>query len=267
VATIHERRQREREREGEAEFEVAVESAPAKDWARWLAELARHPQEQLPQFGGPVVAGFVAAIVILYAFTKLAYEVLEQETATLDTRALEFVQQFRSPELTRAAEIIALFGSELVWVIGLILLGVFAWQRRWGAAVALALVAGGAQVLNDILKELFHRTRPESLHAFIPAQEFSFPSGHAMVAAAFYFCLAYLAWRVVHAWWRNLVIVGLLVLVLLIGLARIYLEAHYLSDVIAGYLAGFLWADAVILGSRALKMRAHRRLPPHTLTG
>ena len=102
VATTSDQHQRarERKREGEAgtegEFDVAVESAPARDWAGWVAELAQHPQEQLPQFGGAVIAGFVAAIVILYAFTKLAYEVLEQETATLDTRAFEFAQQFRS---------------------------------------------------------------------------------------------------------------------------------------------------------------------------
>ena len=59
----------------------------------------------------------------------------------------------------------------------------------------------------------------------------------------------------------------LVVLVLLIGLSRIYLEAHYLSDVIAGYLAGILWADAIILGSRALKVRTRRRSRPRTLTG
>jgi len=193
VAATRDQRQRKNERDGvsqrqaeaDGEFDVAVESASEKEWARWVTELARHPQEQLAQFGGAVIAGVVAAIVVLYAFTSLADAVLEQETAALDTRTLELAQQFRSPELTRAAEIISLFGSELVWVIGLVLLGVLAWQRRWGAAVTLVLVAGGAQLLNDILKELFHRTRPEALQAFIPAQQYSFPSGHAMMAGRF----------------------------------------------------------------------------------
>ena len=209
----------------EDEVDVSVEAAPARDWGHWVAELGGREQKRLAQFGGAVIAGVVAAVLVLYTFAWLAYEVMGQETAALDSRMLQLVQQYSSPQLTRAAEIVSLFGSELVWLIALVLLGVFAWQRRWGAA------------------------------------------GHAMVGAAFYFYIAYLTWRIVHGWWRILVIVGLVLLVLLIGLARIYLEVHYLSDVIAGYLAGFLWTDAVILGSRGLKMRTQRRLRPRTLTG
>jgi len=251
----------------EDEVDVSVEAAPARDWGHWVAELGGREQKRLAQFGGAVIAGVVAAVLVLYTFAWLAYEVMGQETAALDSRMLQLVQQYSSPQLTRAAEIVSLFGSELVWLIALVLLGVFAWQRRWGAAVMLMLVGGGAQLLNDVLKEVFHRARPEALQGLIQAQQYSFPSGHAMVGAAFYFYVGYLTWRIVHGWWRILVIVGLVLLVLLIGLARIYLEVHYLSDVIAGYLAGFLWTDAVILGSRGLKMRTQRRLRPRTLTG
>jgi undecaprenyl-diphosphatase len=109
------------------------------------------------------------------------------------------------------------------------------------------------------LKALFQRGRPEPLAGFIAAQQFSFPSGHAMVAAAFYSYLAYLSWGLVHSWWRAVLVAGLIALVLLIGLARLYLEVHYLSDVIAGYLAGWLWTDAVILGGRVLTLRSQRQ--------
>jgi undecaprenyl-diphosphatase len=215
---------------------------------------------RLAEFGAIVVAGFVAAVLVLWAFAWLATEVLEQETTALDQATLLFLQQFSSSQLTTAAQLVSLLGSEVIWVIAAVLLAAFLWQRRWGTAVTLVLVTGGAQVLNDILKALFHRTRPEPVVGLIAAQQFSFPSGHAMVAAAFYFYLAYLAWRLVHGWWRGVLIAGLVGLVLLIGLARLYLEVHYLSDVIAGYLAGWLWADAVILGSRMLTMRPHPHL-------
>jgi membrane-associated phospholipid phosphatase len=253
--------------QGEAEQDLAVESAPGKDPAQWIAGLLRHGDERLARLGGAAVAGVVVAFVALYAFAVLADQVLEQQTAALDNSTLELMRRFASPQLTRAAEIISLFGSELVWVVGLILLGVFAWQRRWGAALMLTLVAGGAQLLNDVLKEVFHRARPESVQAIINAQQFSFPSGHAMVSAAFYLYLAYLTWRLVRGWWRAVLIFGLVVLVLLIGLSRIYLEAHYLSDVIAGYLVGVLWTDALILGSHGLKRRTQRRLRQRTLAG
>ena len=107
---------------------------------------------------------------------------------------------------------------------------------------------------------MIHRTRPTPVGGLIDAQQYSFPSGHAMVSAAFYLYVAYLCWRLMRGRWRRaLVVTGLVLLVLLIGLARLYLEAHYLSDVIAGYLAGALWTDAVILGGRVLTLRRSRR--------
>jgi undecaprenyl-diphosphatase len=198
-------------------------------------------------------------VVVLYLFAWLADQVLDQETLALDLATLAFLQRFSSPQLTTAAQLISLLGSEVVWVIAAVLLAWFAWHRRWSSAISILLVAGGAQLLNDVLKAFFHRTRPEPVTGLISAQAFSFPSGHAMVSAAFYFYLAYLAWRFVHGWWRFALIVGLVLLVLLIGLARLYLEVHFLSDVIAGYLAGFLWTDTVILANQALHARSRLR--------
>jgi undecaprenyl-diphosphatase len=94
-----------------------------------------------------------------------------------------------------------------------------------------------------------------------------------MVSAAFYFYLAYVCWRLVRGVWRFVLIAGLVLLVLLIGAARIYLQAHYLSDVIAGYVAGFVWADAIIIGSQLLVTRGWPRIrgqpvrPARTLDG
>jgi undecaprenyl-diphosphatase len=119
-------------------------------------------------------------------------------------------------------------------------------------------VTVGAQLLNDVLKQAFHRARPTPLQGLIEAQQFSFPSGHAMVSAAFYLFVAYLAWRLLRGRWRGVLVAGLILLVLLIGLARLYLQAHYLSDVIAGYFAGLLWTDTVIIGGRVLTIRRRR---------
>lgn len=234
---------------------------PQTGWRHWLADLERNEQGRLAEFGAIVVAGFIAAVVVLYAFAWLATEVLDQETQALDLATLAFLQQFSSPRLTQAAQLVSLLGSEGVWVMGAVLLALLAWHRRRGAAIMLLFITTGAQVLNDILKTVFHRTRPTPLVGFLDAQQFSFPSGHAMVSAAFYFYVAYLTWRYVRGWWRGVLIGGLVLLVLLIGLSRLYLEVHYLSDVIAGYLAGFLWADAVIVGRRVLTVRSNRRRP------
>ena len=248
-------------RASEPELDPAVAAASERRWRWWATQLGRREPERVAEFGLVAGMGFIGAILALYAFAWLSNAVLGQATLQLDDATLAWLRQFSSPPLDVGARIFSLFGSELVLVAGVVLLVVFGWQQRWGAAVLLVLVTGGAQMLNDVLKELFHRTRPAPVGGFIDAQQFSFPSGHAMVSAAFYFLLAYLVWRLVPGWfWRAVLVGALIMLVLLIGLARLYLGVHYLSDVIAGYLAGFLWTDAVIIGSHLLSVR--RRLVP-----
>jgi undecaprenyl-diphosphatase len=211
------------------------------------------------EFGAIVVAGFVAAAVLLYLFAWVANQALAEETHAWDQATLDALRELSSPQLTLIAEGVSLLGSETVLVAGVILLGVFVWQRRWGAAWMLLLVTIGAQLLNDVLKMVFQRTRPEPVAALIEAQQYGFPSGHAMVSAAFYLYVAYVTWRLARGWWRGALVTGLILLVILIGLARLYLAAHYLSDVVAGYLAGLIWTDAVILGAHTLSVRRRRR--------
>src|SRR5204863_3925550 len=117
---------------------------------------------------------------------------------------------------------------EALAVIGVVLLVVLGVKRRWGAAVALFVTTLGAQLLNDVLKDVFQRTRPAPVVGIIPSQSFSFPSGHAMVAAAFYGYLAYLSWRLLVGWPRRLAVSGLLVLAFLIARSRLYLGGPYL---------------------------------------
>jgi undecaprenyl-diphosphatase len=238
---------------------VVDERSPS-GWRSWLLELAEHQRTRVAEFGAILVAGFVAAVLLLNAFAWLASEVLEQDTLAADLATLHFLQQFSSPQLTLLAEVVSAMGSEIVLILGVVLLVMFLWQRRWGAAVSLFLVVVGAQVLNNILKQAFQRERPNPVSGLIDAQQFSFPSGHAMVAAAFYLFIAYMAWRLLHGRWQRAAVVGgLVLLVLLIGISRLYLEVHYLSDVIAGFLAGALWALVVVLGGRVLSMQRQPR--------
>jgi undecaprenyl-diphosphatase len=228
-----------------------VAAASPAGWRAW-AEAARG---RLAALGLTLVAGFLAGLLALYLFARLADDVLERETEWLDGAVLVWLRGFASPWLDGAARFASFLGSETVAVLLVALVVALVARRRWGAAVGLLLATAGAQALNNVLKELFQRTRPAPVAGLIPAQTFSFPSGHAMVAAAFYGFLAYLAWRALRGRRRGLATAGLLLLIGLIGLSRLYLGVHYLTDVAAGYLAGFVWLDVVILGGRLLRRR------------
>lgn len=242
-----------------SQLEPTVASASETGWRQWLASLLASGKSRLGTVGLTLALGFGAGLLSLYLFADLAEDVKAQESAQLDGSVLGWLRQFSSPTLDLLAQIVSLLGSEVLAVFLVVLLVVLGFERRWGAAVALLLATGGAQLLNDVLKELFHRTRPAPVGGLISSQAFSFPSGHAMVSAAFYFFLAYLAWRALRGRWRYVVAAGLLVLVLLIGLARLYLGVHYLTDVVAGYLAGLLWTDAIIISGRLLTRRPSNR--------
>ncbi len=236
-------------------IDPTIAVASPEGWRRWLLRRMHSGWDWLAQLGLTLLLGLLGGLVSLFFFARLADEVMEYDTQPLDDGVLAWLRQFHSPGLDLAARVLSLMGSEVVAVLLVLLLVLFAVQRRWGAAVALLLATGGAQLLNNVLKELFQRTRPAPVVGFIPAQAFSFPSGHAMVAAAFYLFLAYLGWRLLRGW-RQVAFTGtLLALILAIGLARLYLGVHYLTDVVAGYLAGFLWTDAVIIGGHLLGRR------------
>ncbi|HZU05744.1 MAG TPA: phosphatase PAP2 family protein [Chloroflexota bacterium] len=208
------------------------------------------------------MVGGIAGIAALFTFAALAYSVVAQATAPLDVAMLAWLHQLRGPLLDAAARGFSALGGEgTVVVLGILCGGLWLRGRR-GAAVQLLVAAGGAWGLNSVLKVCFQRARPEQLAPLLSPQAFAFPSGHAMVAAAVYGFLVYLLWQRLRGWRRLAGLVAALLLVVLIGWARLYLGAHYPTDVVAGYLAGFAWVDTVLLGGHLLRRRRAPRLAP-----
>jgi membrane-associated phospholipid phosphatase len=114
-------------------------------------------------------------------------------------------------------------------------------QRRLNEAALVAVSAAGIELLNGGLKLLFHRPRPEL--AFVHLDTYSFPSGHAVGSSAIYAVLFFvLAARAPRS--RQIAAgVTYVLLVSLVCFSRLYLEAHYLSDVLAGVSLGAAWAS------------------------
>jgi len=149
--------------------------------------------------------------------------------------------------------------STLIVVVFTILLIVFfAMRRHWiNIGVLLAAVIG-EPVLVGQLKSLFGRARPDIVPHFIEASSFSFPSGHASTAAAFYLTVAALLMLEFRS--ARIIIISLAAAVIfLIGFSRIYLGVHYPSDVLAGWAIGAVWASIVLLAGRSLKDAGARK--------
>jgi membrane-associated phospholipid phosphatase len=96
--------------------------------------------------------------------------------------------------------------------------------------------------LNYQLKEQFLRERP-SFNAVYEAAHYSFPSGHSMNSMAVYSFICYLLIRYLSNTNKQnkTLLISTITLIFLIGLSRIYLGVHYLTDVVAGFSAGFVW--------------------------
>jgi undecaprenyl-diphosphatase len=127
-------------------------------------------------------------------------------------------------------------------------------RRRTAAAVAVLAVNGGVAISTLVLKEVIGRDRPVLVTHAVHAAEHGLPSAHTAQAAAFYgLCGLFVARR---RWGRRTrtILLGALGLVVgLVGLSRIYLEFHWLSDVAAGYAVAAVWlaATSLVLGRRS----------------
>ena len=129
-------------------------------------------------------------------------------------------------------------------------------RRSWLTLVAWLVAVLGGETLNLLLKDLFARPRPSFEHPLVVETSYSFPSGQAMESLVVYGMLAYFAVLTSRSQRMRVVSVcGAAVVVALIGFSRVYLGAHYVSDVVGGFAAGGAWLSAVITSREAMRQR------------
>lgn len=208
--------------------------------------------------------GFISAVLLLslavalgaiVLFTWLAEEMMEGETARFDMRVRMWVHGFASTGMTSAMRVITEMGSLGLAILVVVSIGIFL-AKGWNRGVLWILLSvAGATVLSLGLKYGFHRPRPVPFFGVAP-HSYSFPSGHSLFSLCFYGTLAGLInGRVRALWLRIAVWAAAALLVVAIGISRIYLGVHYPSDVVAGYLAALVWVSALVVADRITKTR------------
>jgi undecaprenyl-diphosphatase len=166
---------------------------------------------------------------------------------SLDAAARSFVQTIASPPLTAAMRGFTWLGEGVILAPLVILVVVLFYRaRRPHHAWLFGLAIGGAEILEQALKLLFHRPRPEPFFGLPKPATYSLPSGHAMVCACFFGLLAALiAAREPRRGLRIAIWTAAALCAAMIGFSRIYLGVHYATDVIGGWVTAILWMIAV----------------------
>ncbi|CAG7600970.1 hypothetical protein PAESOLCIP111_00442 [Paenibacillus solanacearum] len=166
----------------------------------------------------------------------------------LDQAVTDFIQSRRSPALTGLMRGVTAVG-EVGAVLAIMLLAaviLYKWLHHRRELLLLLWVVAGSMLLNAMLKLLFQRERP-TISRLIEVNGFSFPSGHSMAAFSLFAVIAFLLWKHIDSrLGRGLVVLLSMMMILAIGVSRIYLGVHYPSDVLAGYLASGCWMTASV---------------------
>lgn len=173
-----------------------------------------------------------------------------------DRAIFALFQNFRSSTGDVFMTAVTEMGDSLV--VTLVVIAATAWlffKRTWRSALYLLMAVAGASVFNSGMKLILSRERPiDGLYDGVSA--FSFPSGHATVNFVLYGFICTLVMRKIHATWRLPLVGIVLCIVALIALSRLYLGAHWLSDVLAGLSFGTTWLALLGTGYHTHKPEA-----------
>ena len=191
-----------------------------------------------------LVAGLLTFTVMTLIVGELSEDIRNGEPITLvDVQFSAWLAANRSRPLTTALWLITSLHSS--WPVGIatFAMGAGLWLRRqkyWLAAVWVTVYGG--MLLNWMLKLIFQRARPSFAEPILTLTGYSFPSGHTMMATTLYGVVAaYLVSNSESTGRRIVVMILAGIMIALVGFSRIYLGAHYLSDVLGAMAEGLAW--------------------------
>jgi undecaprenyl-diphosphatase len=246
---------------------------------RWLREtgLAQHFVERFPRLalflssrfartptGLTLTLALVVVGALAWAFLELTFEVVTGSPMVgTDHRIINLVAALRTPTLDQVMYTITFLGNgQMIAVLTLVavIVALVAGRPREAVLIVLAVVAG--TLFFEVVKLVVHRPRPPLEDARIVQGDFSFPSGHSTLSATFYGTVAYLLTPAIRRdSLKVLVWVAAGLLIVAIGVSRVYLGVHYPSDVLAGWVAGGLWVALVVVAEHAW-LSTHRKPLP-----
>ena len=166
-----------------------------------------------------------------------------------------------------AMDLTALGGIAVLGLFALVVTGFLILQRKRLSALLLVLGLAGGVGLSEGLKAVFGRERPPEALRAVETMSASFPSGHSLLSAVFYLSIGVMLTRAFPQRRFKAYVIGVAVLLtLIVGLTRVYLAAHWATDVLAGWSVGAAWAMALWLVAYGIQRRQQGHpQEPHVL--
>jgi membrane-associated phospholipid phosphatase len=189
-------------------------------------------------------------VVIACAFAVLTFLVKTMPSFAIDLQVTRAIQLINFPLFMPLMIVISWpgFGPQNIIIAGLIILLIYGFGLHWEAIMAL-IAAVFSTAINLLVKDLIQRPRPTSKVVTVidTLNSYSFPSGHVMFYLGFFGFIAFLAFSLLKPTLkRSLILAFIGILVVLIGISRIYLGEHWASDVLGAYLLGSLTLVAIV---------------------
>ena len=206
--------------------------------------------------------GVAVMLFAVWVFGSIAEEVIEaEELVFIDDWIARWFNAHATPGFTQVMLVITHAHNTAGMLVLTTVLGIYFYIRKaryW--LLALLVSVPGGMLLNVALKNIFQRARPSLDNPLLTLTTYSFPSGHTVAATLFYGLLAAYLVCLPGKWkYRFLIALGACVLVALVGLSRMYLGVHYLSDVMAAVAVGCAWLAICITGVSTLRRRRAAR--------
>jgi membrane-associated phospholipid phosphatase len=213
---------------------VTHSEAPLVTWAR------RRLQAHSP-LGLPLTATVLIAAVPLFSFVRLWLDITTRGTLVgVDQRLLNLMPKVRSgPETAFFSTVTMLANGQTILVLTAFTVALLWWRHQRPLALIFITAAAGQEAVTFVVKHVVARMRPDVVLSIISEETYSFPSGHTVRATVLFGLLAYILFRSYQSRAARIATVVLYGLtVSLVALSRVYLGAHYPTDVWAGILLG-----------------------------
>lgn len=178
------------------------------------------------------ISKWVVCGIGILIFATIVVMLLTNNVTSLDNSIYNIIISSKSDVMTMFMTVITMMCNTEFIIVATLLLVLLIKNKKIGGMIASNVVL--CSVINTIIKHIFLRPRPVGIK-LIEQGGYSFPSGHSMMAVAFYGLLIYIIWNT--KWknvWKIFTTTLLVILILLIGISRIYVGVHFASDVIAG---------------------------------